>query len=69
MRRRKYRLYIYNSLNYSFVTILLSEEECIEEMKKRALAKTFSQTKSFKIARVENDKDIVIYRGKVKATN
>ena len=67
MRRRKYRLYIYNSLNYSFVTILLSEEECIEEMKKRALAKTFSSTKSFKIARVENGVDIVIYKGKVKS--
>lgn len=69
MRRRKYRLYIYNQLNYFFVTILLSEEECIEEMKKRALLKSFPITKSFKITRVENGKDIIIYKGKIKATN
>jgi hypothetical protein len=67
MRKRKYRLYIYNILNYSFVTVLLSEEECIEEMKKRALSKTFSNTKSFRITRVEEGKDIIIYKGQVKS--
>lgn len=69
MKRRKYRLYVYNTLNYSFVTNLLSEEESIEEMKKRALSKCFSQTRSFRIARVENGNDIVIYKGKIKTTN
>ena len=69
MRAHKYRLYIYNKMSYFFVTTTIPEEDCIEKLKKMALAKIFNETKSFRITRVEIGNDITLYEGKIKATN
>ena len=67
--RAKYRLYISNKLRYYFVTTKLTQEESIEEMKKISSSIIYSKTTSYRITKVENGKDTVIYKGNIKATN
>jgi hypothetical protein len=67
--RAKYRLYISNQLRYYFVTTKLTQEESVEEMKKISSSIIYSKTTSYKITKVENGKDTVIYKGNIKATN
>lgn len=64
----KYRLYVCNQLRYHFVTSRLSLEESIKALKEKIDKLSFKETKSYKITKVEKGEDIVILKGKIKAT-
>lgn len=66
--KTKYRLYVANQLRYFFVTTKLSLDDSIKELLKIADSCSYSRTTSYRITKVENGEDIILVRGKIKAT-
>ena len=64
----KYRLYVCNQLRYHFVTTRLSPEESIKALKEKVATFIYRHTTTYKITKVENGEDIIIYKGNIKAT-
>lgn len=65
----KYKLYVSGQLKYSFVTTKLKPDECINVLKEKVVPSQYKNTTSYKIMKVEDGKDILIFKGNIKATN
>jgi transcription initiation factor TFIIIB Brf1 subunit/transcription initiation factor TFIIB len=65
-KKAKYKLYINKEVQYSFVTTIRSEEDCVEVLKEMAQRSISRSTKSFSITKTVDENTITLFRGLVK---
>tara|TARA_R110000868_G_scaffold36279_7_gene128946 strand:- start:1285 stop:1533 length:249 start_codon:yes stop_codon:yes gene_type:complete len=64
--KTKYLLYVNNVIAYSFVTTSKSEDDAIEILKELVKNYTRRNTMAYKIKKIEDNVEIIIYKGSIK---
>lgn len=64
-KKAKYKLLYGNKPSYIFVTTTKNEVECIDILKGKAESYKTNSVRSYKIVKIVNGNEFVIYKGKV----
>ena len=68
IKKAKYELIINRSTSYSFVTISKDDEECIKLLKTRAEEKVYKNNVTYKIMKIQNGINQLLYKGRIKSS-